>query len=112
MSQSLLTAVLRNPIDRKTVARILQEGSYQVDTVNSSGMNPLKAAVMNGDAGTITSLAGAGFQVTEDVIAFAEKSYPHKPDVICALHRSRSCQVVLHATSGQLEESEPPVPGL
>lgn len=79
--------------------KLLARAEFQINGVNSSGLSPLKAAVINGDAKSVAVLLRNGAIASGDVIEFAETSYPHKPDVIFALRGARRRDIALEVLS-------------
>ena len=61
------------------------EEGFNVNEVDSSGLSPLKAAVISGNVRSVEALLNNGAVVSGELIEFAAIRYPHKPAAIEAL---------------------------
>ena len=64
---------------------LVADASFEPNGQTRSGLTPLKAGIMTGNAEEIAVLIGAGCEVAPELIEFARTRYPHKEDVLYAL---------------------------
>lgn len=85
-----LTRILWKPsVSTDEVKQLLDAMCCDVNQSNSSGMTPLKSAVMNADEPLVELLLNHGATVTDEVIRFARAKYPHKTGVGCLLDKRK-----------------------
>lgn len=77
----LIRLLCKIQIAHDELSQLLDERCCDVNDTNSSGMSPIKAAIMNGDVKTIQILIEKGALITKEHFDFADKSYPHKGDI-------------------------------
>ena len=85
MSEALVRALARYPIDVKTIELEIYSEGWNPNFRNSSGLTPLKAAVMNAPVEEISFLLQKGAVVDAETAAFARGKYPHKPEILALL---------------------------
>lgn len=83
----LLRLLMKWPVSKDELFQLLQIRCCDVNLQNSSGMSPLKAAVMNCDADIIIKLVDFGAEVTAEILEFSKTKYPHKPYVFAVLEK-------------------------
>tara|TARA_B100001939_G_scaffold169901_2_gene146568 strand:+ start:1628 stop:1996 length:369 start_codon:yes stop_codon:yes gene_type:complete len=80
-TKCLINFLLKSSNSNADLRNFIGSSSCNPNAENSSGMTPLKAAVMNGDEDTIDILVGHGATIDEETIEFAKKKYPHKKEL-------------------------------
>lgn len=82
----LINELSRCPINRSTVETLIDTNpGLNLSEANSSGMNAIKAVIMNGSALDVQFIISAGAIPTEAELKFAQVSYPFKLGTIKVL---------------------------
>jgi len=64
---------------------IIEAPEFDPNERNSSGLTPLRAAIMSGTEWHVCALAAAGAVICMSDALFARDHYPHKPAIIAFL---------------------------
>jgi hypothetical protein len=84
----LLRLLMKWPVSKDELFQLLDIRCCDVNIQNSSGMTPLKAAIMNCDFEVVLRLIEFGAVITADILEFSRTKYPHKPEVFALLEKS------------------------
>lgn len=84
-----LIAFFFRPLQSRVLLLVLMnESKSWINAANSSGLTPLKAAVMQSDATTVSFLIANGAIVDIELLQFAEKRFPRKREILALLSKT------------------------
>jgi len=83
----LTDSLLKRQVSNNKLSQLLASGKYDINHSNESCMSAIKAAIISGNESTVQILVESGGELTNELLEFASKSYPHKPKIISYIEK-------------------------
>jgi hypothetical protein len=65
----------------QVLTELMAQPNFNINETNTAGLTCLKAAIINGDRTHVLAVLDAGANISDDIIDFAKRCYPHKTHI-------------------------------